>query len=360
MRSVEKFELMFENEPIAEFNVKTGEVTPITWLMAPYSLVDRAPTFGNIRSWISSRVLLMNRKYFKEILMQSGIDGQSDIDICIASRALSFADCYWVRGLYSGDKWEDVNLFDNEFSAEISVAALTGKMSDKSVKLDEQTFSGELSGKGTKAKRFIKNSTGVYVAKHETNTEIAIEEASYYINQMFGVESAYYKSLGVNGLQCSVCKLPTNKKTHAVYCRDVMDAEDVVSPAEVFHIFENYGGDDFLTMCIADYICLNTDRNRDNYGFKTYGNRIKGMLPMFDHDSYFKGKGDRAIYFPTGKTFGETADMLREKIKERPVLRERIKAFREHINSKNEVIDNIIALIGKSNFENMVERANAF
>ncbi len=69
----------------------------------------------------------------------------------------------------------------------------------------------------------------------------------------------------------------------------------------------------FIRMQILDYVVLNTDRNRDNFGILAYNGKMLGLYPLFDHDSCFKGKSPNGNYFPTGITFSKTLDLLKTK-----------------------------------------------
>jgi hypothetical protein len=68
----------------------------------------------------------------------------------------------------------------------------------------------------------------------------------------------------------------------------------------------------FIKMHLFDYVTLNVGRNRDNFGILRANSIINGLYPIYDHDSCFKGKGTNAIYFPTGKTFAQTLNFLKE------------------------------------------------
>lgn len=67
----------------------------------------------------------------------------------------------------------------------------------------------------------------------------------------------------------------------------------------------------FILMQIFDYVTLNIDRNRDNFGLLRRNGIIVSMYPLYDHDSCFKGKGTNAVYFPSGKTFASTLDFIK-------------------------------------------------
>ncbi len=90
----------------------------------------------------------------------------------------------------------------------------------------------------------------------------------------------------------------------------------------------------FIRMQLFDYITLNTDRNRDNYGLLVKNRKEMALFPVFDHDSCFKGKSTNGIYFPSGITFHKTILFLKEMYKnEYGQLKPDIIKLNEYIHS---------------------------
>lgn len=81
-----------------------------------------------IISFIKSRIIPKNRAFVQNILQSAGLninDTKGIIDIC---KGLSLIDSYWIVQDESL-KFEDYNLFDNDFSEILSLIAFTGNSS---------------------------------------------------------------------------------------------------------------------------------------------------------------------------------------------------------------------------------------
>lgn len=85
-------------------------------------------------------------------------------------------------------------------------------------------------------------------------------------------------------------------------------------------------------MQIFDYVTLNTDRNRDNFGVEMCDNSFVGLYPVYDHDSCFKGKSTKGTYFPTGLTFAQTIGYLKS-LQEYQLIQERIQTAVSYFSS---------------------------
>ncbi len=106
--------LKYKDEIVLQFDTKRKTVQVFNCELIPLSIKNRRD-YGMIVSFCSDRMLMTNREYCKEILVSCGIDDQSDINICILSRALSFRDNYWICSKYSeetgkGLEWDAQNL----------------------------------------------------------------------------------------------------------------------------------------------------------------------------------------------------------------------------------------------------------
>lgn len=310
-----QYYLMYNNLPVLEFDLNASCGKVLHKSMLPFCIKDITDGWLAINIFCNIRVMSMNRKYSKEILCSCNINDQTNLNICIISHALSFRDNYWIKEKQSALKWQDVNLYDNEFSLEIADVALTGEQ--KSVIIDDRLFTGELTGKGTRSKCFMRQSEKIVLIKEETFDEIASEIIAYYIAKALNISCTRYASIKIYDRDCSVCLLQTSNNKELIPCRDIMqryhDSEMSKSSA-YFNEIMSYDNHGFLQMMIFDYVTLNTDRNRDNFGLLQQNGQIIGLYPLFDHDSCFKGKSEDANYFVTGMSFRDTASYLRSVI----------------------------------------------
>ncbi len=303
--------LMYKDEPVLQFNLDTMEVHFQNRRLLPFCIRSAEEDWSAVRNFCATRMLMTNRKFCKEILTSCGIDNQTDINICIVSKALSFRDNYWIRQQEREERWEKVNLYKNPFSEDISNTALTGEAHN--VHIGDELYTGELTNRGTRAKCYIRMRDGLYLAKAETNREISAEIVSYVISSGLGLPGTMYFAEEVMGKQCSICRIETSEENEMIPARDVLkfyDTEMKYGNA-YYTFFLSKDPVNFIKMQVFDYLTLNTDRNRDNFALRQVGHKITGLFPIFDHDSCFKGKSDAAVYFVTGKTFAESMELIR-------------------------------------------------
>ncbi len=307
--------LKYKDEIVLQFDTKRKTVQVFNCELIPLSIKNRRD-YGMIVSFCSDRMLMTNREYCKEILVSCGIDDQSDINICILSRALSFRDNYWICSKYSEETWEKVNLYKNEFSLKIADVALTGNLQDinQNDAIGDQIYTGELTSKGIRAKCFVRTSKGIVLIKYEKIKEILSEIIVYYLAKFLNIPCSRYIYSRVNERDCSVCQIKTSESLELVPYRDMMSFYDTNLMTYNSLPYLKYMQIDpigFLKMHILDYITLNTDRNRDNFGALVWNGKTHSLYPLFDHDSCFKGKSTKGLYFPTGLSYAETLRMIK-------------------------------------------------
>lgn len=305
------YDLRYKNQVVLQFCPTTLELYVRDKYMLPISIMEQQG-YNMILRYCTERMLLLNRKYCKEILTSCCIENQTAINICIVSKALSFRDCYWICKTNSDEKWENVNLYKNKFSNQIAYVALTGK--SRSVLIGDKIFTGELTSKGSRAKCFVRTPQGVFLIKHETTREVFAEILSYFIAKALDIQSSRYAGGVVLEKYCSICQITTSEDLSMLPYADYMARydENVMSlDTKSYSEFMRVDPSGFLKMHIFDYITLNTDRNRDNFGLMRDSSGKLSMYPLFDHDSCFKGRSVNARYFPTGLTFKDTIQWIR-------------------------------------------------
>lgn len=328
--------LKYKDIPVIVFDIQSKKLKILNTDYLPFSLQRKIENYDLIRSFCSSRLLMMSREYCKEILTACGIDDQSDINICIISRALSFRDNYWICSEGSNETWSNINLYNNKFSADISRVSLTGNMENvtEKVRIGDSLYTGELTNKGTRAKCFIRNNNRIFLVKKEALSEISSEIVVYYIAVGLNLPCSKYYYIKYYDKDCSICSIVTSERDELLPCRDVMEHFSVVSCKEVYEYFMQIDAINFIKMQLFDYLTLNVDRNRDNYGLLRQNGNMIGLYPVFDHDSCFKGKSTKGIYFPSGKNFHKTIEMLQTTYKmQYSQLESQIEYLKEYLNS---------------------------
>ena len=293
--------LMYKDIQVFRFDMKTREIELLNENYIPICIrrQDGRYTFDSVRKFCSLRVLSMNRVYCKEILTSCGVDDQSDVNISIISRALSYRDNYWIKSVISQESWDSVNLYANRFSAQVAQVALTGVVD--TIELGDKLYTGELCNKGTKPKCYLHRDQQILL--------FAV------IASVLGLKSpTRYWYERIYERDCSVCKILTSENSELVHYRDIMSYHNEVTmsyKSSSYQFLMALDAEQFILMQIMDYITLNIDRNRDNFGVEMCNNEIVGLYPVYDHDSCFKGKGTNGIYFPTGITFHQTIQYLK-------------------------------------------------
>ena len=308
---------MYKDTVVLSFDTDSKSVEFLNEDLLPLSVFYRERNYDIVRKFCSDRVLVLNRSYCKEILLACGIESQDDVSICIACKGLSFRDNYWIKESNSSDTWESVNLYTNTFSTLISRTALTGEMDSDAV-LDDKVFTGELTSKGTRAKCFVRDGDKLYLYKNETVGEIASEIISFYIARAFKLPASKYVAKKLYGKECSVCQIATSEDYELIPCRDIMSMYNCAMnyDTDYYGAFMALCGAQFVKMQIFDYITLNSDRNRDNFGILRYKGKLVNIYPLFDHDSCFKSKSVDGLYFPTGMSFKQTLNLLKTEYSE--------------------------------------------
>ncbi len=304
--------LMWKDYPVTYFNTNNRKIRHENPAMVPTCIRNMPVSWSSITSFSGERVLQTNRDFFKEIVTSCNIEDQTDLNICIAGKALSFRDNYWIKRKDSHETWKETNLYKNPFSTEIAFTALTGE--PVTVNIDDKFYTGELTGKGTRSKCFIRQNDNIFLAKAETNREITAEIVSSEIASEMSLPSAKYIAADIYGKKCSVCHIKTNENTELIHCSDYLKyfSCDMQTESQYYDLFMSVDPENFIKMQLFDYITLNTDRNRGNFGLKRENGRIAGLYPIYDHDSCFKGQNIDAIYFATRKTFKNTLKYLQD------------------------------------------------
>lgn len=297
--------LKWKDINVLRFNISKKSVDLLNKNYLPLSISNMQVSFDMITKFCSDRILMLNREYCKEILTSCGIDDQNAISICLESKGLSFRDNYWIEVSTSDNKWCDVNLYYNEFSNVITKVSITGNYSY--VNIGDNIFTGELTNKGTRAKCYYRDNGNLFLFKKEKDREISSEIASYYIASAIGISSSKYFNCNLYDRNCSVCQILTNERFELIPYRDILSAYN----SNAYKFIMSIDAYNFVLMQIFDYITLNIDRNRDNFGLLRKDGQLVSLYPLFDHDSCFKGKGTNGVYFPTGMTFSKTLEYLK-------------------------------------------------
>ena len=226
--------------------------------------------------WLKHRIVPKHRNYIQDMLLKLGInyDVRSIIEV---SKGLSLNDVHWVATDNSKVSWKSVNLYENKFSAALSVLAFTGG-NVKSVKTSPGT-SPEFSTNGMLAKCWRRRKDGIYLYKSgsENFANAGFEPYSeYYAAQIadaLGYEHVPYNLEKFKGRLCSTCPLFTGDKIGFIPAGWVVSEFEAVRDPRFAEIF------------FFDALICNTDRHLGNFGYLVDNdkNEIIGAAPIFDN-----------------------------------------------------------------------------
>lgn len=249
-------------------------------------LLSNEITPATIEGFLKTRVIPKNRWFVEEILTSSGLnknDLKGIIDIC---KGLSLNDCYWIVD-NENLKFEDFNLYDNQFSETLSLVAFTGYTSKIKgiITSPEYTTSGML----PKAWRRINEKVFLYKGSTEllgyanAGKEPYSEYYASEIAKTLGINSVAYDLTKWKGMVCSTCELFTSKKYSYVPMGYVFQTGGLKPISEYI---EKMGLlNDFADMIMFDALIYNPDRHYGNFGFlrNNYTGEYEKLAPIFDN-----------------------------------------------------------------------------
>ncbi len=244
--------------------------------------------FKDISTWIESRKALKHNIHLRRLMEDLGCaDNEGFLRL---THAVGINDTFWIKSIAENTAWEDVSLYQNQFSDVISKLAFEG------LGLNGESFSPsspELTCDGSFRKCFIKeNKAGEYgnnIFLYKRGYDIGAglepysEALASEIAKVISSNSVRYDICRLHDKIASRCNLFTNEHTGYASFHKVFP--DDASFDTVRHSISDLGYEqEFRKMLVTDALTFNTDRHSGNYGFlfDTDSMRIKGFAPIFD------------------------------------------------------------------------------
>jgi len=226
--------------------------------------------------WISTRTVPRGRKYILAAMRQLGIPSDDVRAIVEFSRGLSLNDVYWIVDDAFAGSWKDYNLYDNDFSEDVAVLALTGLGVAPE---EKQTSSPEFSTNGMLRKcwRRVNGEILLYKGGTEGAINAGFEMYSeFYAAQLaerMGLNHVAYGLSKFKKVLCSTCPLFTSDKYGYLPAGRMVTKDSALSDPRFANIF------------FFDALIFNTDRHMGNFGFLVDNdtNEIAGAAPIFDN-----------------------------------------------------------------------------
>ena len=250
--------------------------------------LDLELSSDGLLSWLDRRIIPSNRAFVGEILTSLGLertDIKGIIDIC---KGLSLNDSYWIIPKGSSLKFDDYNLFENDFSDILSLVAYTGRpfSSKKIVSSPELTTNGVL----RKAWR-NKAEKGIWLYKAGTSdfanagNEPFSEYYAAQIAKAMGLHHVSYELENWKGILASKCELFTSKDLSFVPIGSIVKEKSIEAVLELYKRLGDAYYQELCSMLVFDVLIYNEDRHFGNFGLlrdnKT-GDFV-GPAPIFDN-----------------------------------------------------------------------------
>ena len=243
----------------------------------------------SLKKWLKSRSIPSKRINIKEMTKKLNINMNNVQELLDYSKGFSLNDCYWICKKYENIKFDDVNLYDNSFSKEISLLAFNDK-NTRRLLIEKHEYSPEFTTNGLLPKcwQIVNNKRVLYKGNNRQNLEVFSEYYSSQIAEALGFNHVDYDLKEFKGTIASTCPLFTSKEIGYVPIGYYIKSDSIGKVNELLKGMRNKNPQiykDFQNMILFDALVYNTDRHFGNFGFlvdnKTM--EIKGLAPIFDN-----------------------------------------------------------------------------
>ncbi len=296
-----RYYIMHKNRRVATVR-EDGTCTVYYKSFLPYNLQleeldDLQSRKGNLDRfihWCSTRYMLSERKYFKEISNSLGVkQAVTDRDralIAISYHAVCLTDVYWVKASDEKTKFQDISLYHQSLSNAFADVSLTGKYLtvQNEELLENRDVAGDVATSGVAPKAWIREDGEFYLLKDGELRDVQAELLASRIADCFDFDHVSYEPTEFGGQKVSRSKLITSEEQSIVameyidiYCvNQEIDREELVLRKDAYS---------FYMMNIFDYLIGNTDRHWGNWGFwvdnKT--NKLGSLYSLMDFNKAF-------------------------------------------------------------------------
>ena len=275
----------FKGQEIVEQDIMNISILNIDLL--PINLPNKLDN-EILKKWVRNRKIPAHRKYARKILDSIGIDDADLIGYLNVSLGLSLNDSFWIVPADKDYKWKDFNLYGNEFSEALKLAAfgITSK------KLNEISTSPELTTSGMLPKCWHRENGQIYLYKGSSKMNNGADEPciEFYMAQIadvMGFEYVPYDLKEFHGQIVSSCPIFTNENEgYAPMYLCLGENERKYVGVELANaVYKIYDNDKFDDLMVFDALVCNTDRHLGNFGMiiDNNTNKLLRPAPIFDN-----------------------------------------------------------------------------
>lgn len=290
-----KFSLKLYNQVLLTFDYDnlplSGEECRILWVdednknLLPIGL---KLTERGIISWLKSRVVYKKRANAEILLTKLGLSFNDILGIIRICKGLSLNDSYWVVEDEFDGKFENYNLYENNFSRTLALIAYTGHGSSVARGF---TSSPEFTTNGMLKKCWRRVDGKIYLYKGgtmgaaNTGKEPYSEFYAAQIAQTMGIKHVDYNLRQWKGILSSVCELFTDINTAYVPIGRFVGKDSLLAIAQLLKEYGEEFYNEFADMLVFDALIFNTDRHTGNFGLlvDSHTNKVKAFAPVFDN-----------------------------------------------------------------------------
>lgn len=272
-------------------------------ILCPEHMPYPATDSGGLTAWWQARAVPETQDYLKEKLVEYRINNHKLLSINLG---LSLNDAYWISPIGCDIRYEDINLYENEFREELEQKFVDYNKLDLT---DISPFFAGSSLQGNLKKRWIRvagntilikgnyknnrQSLGEYIATIIHNEQNADTDIFPYVRySLADVNFGDNKELGV------ACSNFTSVNTEFITARDIfwhfnvkeyadMTIERFVELSSRLGLDSNKVRDFLEYQALIDFLISNTDRHLRNFGVLRNTDTLEfiGMAPIFDSGS---------------------------------------------------------------------------
>lgn len=292
--------LMHKRLAVAELELDeaTGFIQRIDNVLMPEHLpvgtcsfngtVDRAA----LNEWWTDRSIPASRSGIREAL--ETLDVASTSLLLLRSYGLSLSDHYWICPQGAGFTWDQVNFFDNPFSADMG-DVLFGRPK-KETGFDFSSPDNTSDGFLKKRWKIINGSRCLVKGGSDPFQQQPFNEVIVSgIMECLGIPHIPYTLIWNDGRPYSVCEDFVSPNTELVSAWRIMRTMRKDNSTSVYQHFINccqaLGVGDIVPaldrMIVLDYLIANEDRHLNNFGLLRNPETLEwlGMAPIFDSGS---------------------------------------------------------------------------
>lgn len=289
--------LMHKNIPVAELELDTasgailsvGTVFETAHVPVGIPIRGQAVDRAALHAWWRGRTIPASRCGIQEALQKLHVaDIQLLAEKCLG---LSLSDTYWICPAGSGVSWEQVNFFDNPFSADMG-NILFGKNADGR---RIQLMSPDNTSDGWLQKKWIIQNGKRYLLKGGSGAnqqEPYNEVLASRIMERLQIPHVTYTLLVEDGYPYSVCEDFLTPDTELVTAWYIMQTAKKPNHISVYRHYLDCCGrlgipgveEAVNQMLVLDYLIVNEDRHQNNFGVVRRADTLAyvGAAPIYD------------------------------------------------------------------------------